>query len=173
MINKGVKIESKNYLQLKKEKILNFFYNFRKGEALRKCVENSLLKCKDPTPSNVVNSLLLSMQKAATPCKGLIKAGYTSKASKSQFTSISLIITLIISLLWWLHHFFLHFFVIFSIWHMTQFFGHLKYLFMFLVERVRVFKHNSEPSLKKSQNMLMWFWVDFWLLSMCKITLQK
>ena len=45
--------------------------------------------------------------------------------------------------------FFLHFFVIFSIWHMTQFFGHLKYLFMFLVERVRVFKHNSEPSLKK------------------------
>jgi len=73
--------------------------NCRKGEALRKCVENSLLKCKDPTPSNVVNSLLLSMQKAATPCKGLIKAGYTSKASKSQFTSISLIITLIISFL--------------------------------------------------------------------------
>lgn len=71
--------------------------NCRKGEALRICVENSLLQCKDPTPSNVVNSLLLSMQKAATPCKGLIKAGYTSKAS--QFTPISIIITLIIALL--------------------------------------------------------------------------
>ena len=42
--------------------------NCQRGEAIRVCVENSLLKCKDPTPSNVVNSLLLSMQKA-TPCK--------------------------------------------------------------------------------------------------------
>ena len=113
-----------------------FFFHFRKGEALRKCVENSLLKCKDPTPSNVVNSLLLSMQKAATPCKGLIKAGYTSKASKSQFTSISLIITLIISLLWWLHHFFFTFFCdIFNLTHDTIFWAFK--VFVYVSSRTR------------------------------------
>jgi len=56
--------------------------NCRRGEAIRVCVENSLLKCKDPTPSNVVNSLLLSMQKA-TPCKGS-SASYTAAASKAS-----------------------------------------------------------------------------------------
>jgi len=56
--------------------------NCQRGEAIRVCVENSLLKCKDPTPSNVVNSLLLSMQKA-TPCKGS-SASYTAAASKAS-----------------------------------------------------------------------------------------
>lgn len=71
--------------------------NCRKGEALRICVENSLLKCKDPTPSNVVNSLLRSMQKAATPCKGLMKAGYTSQATQlsHQLTLAQLTLVLI------------------------------------------------------------------------------
>lgn len=53
--------------------------NCRKGEAIRVCVEKSLLKCPDPTPSNVVNSLLLSMQNA-TPCKGS-SASYTAASS--------------------------------------------------------------------------------------------
>ena len=52
--------------------------NCQRGEAIRVCVENSLLKCKDPTPSNVVNSLLLSMQKA-TPCKGKYNFGISEK----------------------------------------------------------------------------------------------
>ena len=69
--------------------------HFRKGEAIRVCVEKSLLKCKDPTPSNVVNSLLLSMQNA-TPCKGL-SASYTAgtaaaSASISLLTLVSLMI---------------------------------------------------------------------------------
>jgi len=69
--------------------------NCRKGEAIRVCVEKSLLKCKDPTPSNVVNSLLLSMQNA-TPCKGL-SASYTAgtaaaSASISLLTLVSLMI---------------------------------------------------------------------------------
>merc|ERR1712223_510549 len=60
--------------------------NCRRGEAIRVCVENSLLKCKDPTPSNVVNSLLQSMQKA-TPCKGS-SASYTAAASKASEASL-------------------------------------------------------------------------------------
>ena len=51
----------------------------RKGEAIRNCVEKSLLSCNDPTPSNVVNSLLLSMRNA-TPCKSLT-ASYTAAAT--------------------------------------------------------------------------------------------
>lgn len=53
--------------------------NCRKGEAIRNCVEKSLLSCNDPTPSNVVNSLLLSMRNA-TPCKSLT-ASYTAAAT--------------------------------------------------------------------------------------------
>ena len=42
-------------------------------------MEKSLLSCNDPTPSNVVNSLLLSMRNA-TPCKSLT-ASYTAAAT--------------------------------------------------------------------------------------------
>lgn len=70
--------------------------NCRKGASIRHCVEKSLLKCSDPTPSNVVNSLLLSMQKA-TPCKGL-SASYTSVAS--SLIPINFILTLIVIFPW-------------------------------------------------------------------------
>jgi len=41
--------------------------NCRKGDAIISCVETSLLKCKDPTPANLVDGLLHAM-KAETPC---------------------------------------------------------------------------------------------------------
>ena len=61
--------------------LLHIYFSFccRKGEAIRNCVEKSLLSCNDPTPSNVVNSLLLSMRNA-TPCKSLT-ASYTAAAT--------------------------------------------------------------------------------------------
>ena len=79
-----------------------FFLLFRQGEAIRICVEKSLLKCKDPTPryykyknwyfsqsndlflffSNVVNSLLLSM-KNATPCRNLEPYSWTAASAPS------------------------------------------------------------------------------------------
>jgi len=38
-----------------------------RAESVRRCVETELLKCPDPTPANVVNSMQLAMR-AATPC---------------------------------------------------------------------------------------------------------
>lgn len=58
--------------------------NCRKGDAIRHCIETSLLKCDDPTPSNVVNSMLLSMRKA-TPCRGL-SASYTAATATTLST---------------------------------------------------------------------------------------
>ncbi len=43
------------------------FYS-SKGNRIRHCIESELLKCGDPTPANVVNSMLLAMREA-TPCK--------------------------------------------------------------------------------------------------------
>merc|ERR1719336_421206 len=41
--------------------------NCRKGDAIIDCVEKSLLKCDDPTPSNLLHGLLKSMRDV-TPC---------------------------------------------------------------------------------------------------------
>lgn len=41
--------------------------NCRKGDAIIECVEKSLLKCSDPTPSNLLHGLLQSMREV-TPC---------------------------------------------------------------------------------------------------------
>lgn len=60
--------------------------NCRKGEAIRVCIEKSLLKCPDPTPSNVVNSLLLSMLNA-TPCKGLSARHTAASPAATAFTA--------------------------------------------------------------------------------------
>jgi len=53
--------------------------NCRRGFDLRQCVERELLKCSDPTPSNVVNSMLLSMWKS-TPCARIRSSHYSSSA---------------------------------------------------------------------------------------------
>merc|ERR1712110_755926 len=36
--------------------------NCRKGDAIMQCVETSLMKCPDPTPSNLVHGLLKAMK---------------------------------------------------------------------------------------------------------------
>jgi len=41
--------------------------NCRKGDAIIQCVEQSLMKCADPTPSNLVHGLLRAMRDT-TPC---------------------------------------------------------------------------------------------------------
>ena len=49
----------------------NNFLFCRKGDQLRHCVEQELLKCKDPTPSNVVNAMFIAMWNS-TPCKKIM-----------------------------------------------------------------------------------------------------
>ena len=41
--------------------------NCRRGYEFRECVETELLKCRDPTPSNVINAMFIAMWKS-TPC---------------------------------------------------------------------------------------------------------
>jgi len=41
--------------------------NCRKGDAIMSCVEESLLKCPDPTPANLVQALLEDVR-AVTTC---------------------------------------------------------------------------------------------------------
>jgi len=60
--------------------------NCRKGDAIIKCVETSLLKCDDPTPANLVDGLLHAM-KASTPCP----SSALSPAPFSFLTSLSLV----------------------------------------------------------------------------------
>ena len=43
----------------------------------RHCLESELLKCDDPTPSNVVNSMLLAMWRA-TPCSSRYEHDFIS-----------------------------------------------------------------------------------------------
>ena len=74
---------------------INIFFcnfNYRKGDQLRSCVEEELLKCDDPTPSNVVNAMFIAMWNS-TPCKKLMKVSgisYTgwNKASLSSSTHV-------------------------------------------------------------------------------------
>lgn len=52
--------------------------NCRKGDAIMACVETSLMKCPDPTPSNLVHGLLKAMRDG-TPC-ALAAQGWHSLA---------------------------------------------------------------------------------------------
>jgi len=60
--------------------------NCAKGEAIIRCVEDSLLHCNDPTPSNLVHGLLKAV-KEVTPCAGSI--------SLAQNLQLSNIVTLL------------------------------------------------------------------------------
>ena len=51
----------------------------RKFDAIRKCVDLSLKGCDDPTPSDIINSMLMAVRKA-TPCQ---------QASSMWFTATS------------------------------------------------------------------------------------
>ena len=56
-----------------------------RAEAVRRCVEGRLLECDDPTPSNVINSMVLAARDA-TPCKKF--QFRTSSASKATHYSV-------------------------------------------------------------------------------------
>ncbi len=58
---------------------------FRKGNLIRQCIESELLKCPDPTPANVVNSMMLAMREA-TPCKAYMSS-YTSSSPSAATPS--------------------------------------------------------------------------------------
>jgi len=60
--------------------------NCQRGYDLRHCLESELLKCDDPTPSNVVNSMLLAMWRA-TPCSSRTSHYRTSSASSSNIST--------------------------------------------------------------------------------------
>jgi len=60
--------------------------NCRKGDAIMQCVETSLMKCDDPTPSNLVHGLLNAM-KDGTPCARAAQgwhSGYSVSQTRTQ-----------------------------------------------------------------------------------------
>jgi len=60
--------------------------NCRKGDAIMQCVETSLMKCDDPTPSNLVHGLLNAM-KDGTPCARAAQgwhSGYEVTQTRTQ-----------------------------------------------------------------------------------------
>jgi len=60
--------------------------NCRKGDAIMQCVETSLMKCEDPTPSNLVHGLLKAM-KDGTPCARAAEgwhSGYSETQTRTQ-----------------------------------------------------------------------------------------
>lgn len=54
--------------------------NCRKGDAIMQCVEQSLMQCPDPTPSNLVHGLLRSMREQ-TPCAGVAQSWHSGSLS--------------------------------------------------------------------------------------------
>ena len=53
------------------------------------CVETSLMKCEDPTPSNLVHGLLKAM-KDGTPC-GAAAQGWHSGATSTSLAALLLL----------------------------------------------------------------------------------
>lgn len=68
--------------------------NCRNGDAIMQCVESSLMKCADPTPSNLVNGLLKAM-KDGTPCARAAQgwhSGYSETQTRTQLLVAALAI---------------------------------------------------------------------------------
>jgi len=63
--------------------------NCAKGEAIMRCVEDSLLHCQDPTPSNLVHGLLKSI-KDVTPCARTVNHAASIFGSKTLKSSLFL-----------------------------------------------------------------------------------
>jgi hypothetical protein len=55
--------------------------NCRKGDAIISCVEASLMKCPDPTPSNLVHGLLKAI-KEDSPCAARAAEGWSSSGQQ-------------------------------------------------------------------------------------------
>jgi hypothetical protein len=67
--------------------------NCAKGEAIIRCVEDSLLHCQDPTPSNLVHGLLKAV-KDVTPCAGTANHAASHFGVKSMLSLVVFITTL-------------------------------------------------------------------------------
>lgn len=79
--------------------------NCRKGDALMKCVEDSLWsgekganKCEDPTPSNLVHGMMQSIRDV-TPC-GTAAQGFHSKASHRWSLGVASITSIVLAKIW-------------------------------------------------------------------------
>ena len=75
------------------------YFHYRRGEQLRNCVEQELLRCNDPTPSNVINAMFIAMWDS-TPCRKLI-GPVTTTSSGNRFEhswSLKCLIFLVLSL---------------------------------------------------------------------------
>ena len=82
----------------------NFFQIFRKGDAIMQCVETSLMKCDDPTPSNLVHGLLNAM-KDGTPCARAAQgwhSGYSVSQTRIQLLVAVLALASVNLSLWWI-----------------------------------------------------------------------
>jgi len=93
-INQSVPEVFNTYNNLHKYKMHFYVFqqqNCRKGDAIMQCVESSLMKCPDPTPSNLVHGLLQAM-KEGTPCA--LSSGRSAHAHHTQGASTQHIILL-------------------------------------------------------------------------------
>merc|ERR1712001_332720 len=68
--------------------------NCRKGDAIMQCVETSLMKCPDPTPSNLVPGLLKAM-KEGTPCGAAAQSWHTGGSDHLRLGITALLVTLL------------------------------------------------------------------------------
>jgi len=71
--------------------------NCRRGSEMRHCVESELLKCSDPTPSNVINAMFLAMWNS-TPCTRIARSSssypLTSVTSSAPLMTSSSVVVL-------------------------------------------------------------------------------
>lgn len=68
--------------------------NCRKGDAIMQCVETSLMKCPDPTPSNLVHGLLKAM-KEGTPCGAAAQSWHTGGSDHLRLGITALLVTVL------------------------------------------------------------------------------
>ena len=68
--------------------------NLRKGDAIMQCVETSLMKCPDPTPSNLVHGLLKAM-KAGTPCGAAAQGWHTGGSDRFRLGIAAILVTVL------------------------------------------------------------------------------
>ena len=66
----------------------------RKGDAIMQCVETSLMKCPDPTPSNLVHGLLKAM-KAGTPCGAAAQGWHTGGSDHLRLGIAAILVTVL------------------------------------------------------------------------------
>lgn len=99
-INRSVP-EVLNAKQNMRSKKMHFYVfqqeNCRKGDAIIECVEASLMKCSDPTPSNLVNGLMQAMRED-TPCATAAEGWHSGAPGSNQSPLLVVFIALSLTL---------------------------------------------------------------------------